>query len=345
MDNPLQRENQWREEEITREIRSRIVAWCEGERLNKENGQVLKTRIERFSRDFGRMALGDDMKGWECGIAQILDTSNSKVCRYLPYILTAYMYNYRRGVLYTRLGEKRNPVKEFHDALNKERQRGEYLNFSNDAYLGIKEMPGKPLLFLETMLLGVQYEENITPSEEDKAIIDAYARQFVLPKMKASEMMMLSLCGPAKDIKENNRCALSHSALDIADWFLGWYNAWTHGETKVEIDWVWSFLLLYGRLFGIEDELWGNQENWEKMFSDTVSEIKKGKAKKESLSRRIETELENEYYEMKSRLKQEKEILRLTPMPQRGDEEKIAEIKSVLTRLNPAINECEDDEV
>ena len=342
----LQRKSKWREAAITEAIRERIVSWCEGARLDAGNGRILQTRIESFSRDFGTKALGNDMRGWECGLAQILDVSNPKICRYLPYILPAYMYNFRRP--YTCLVEKHDPIKEFCSELNKKRQKGEYLNFSNDEFLGIKEMEGKPLLFFEKMLPKVKYGKSVKPSEEPKEHKSAratYARRFVLPKMKASEVMMLSVCAPDIDIKKDNRIALSYSAVDIADWFLGWYYTCTHSSIGIKIDWVWSFLLLYRRLYGIKDELWVDKDSWEELFSDALHEINEEKPQMEDLSRKIKAELEDKYYMMKLRLKQEKEILNLSKMSQKEYEGKIAEMKSAIARQNPSINECEEDDV
>ena len=53
-------------------------------------------------REFQRLQLRsqldfyDELKGWECGLYQVLDISRREICEMLPILLTAYMYNYVR---------------------------------------------------------------------------------------------------------------------------------------------------------------------------------------------------------------------------------------------------------
>lgn len=38
----------------------------------------------------------DELSGWECGLYQVLDIRQQRICEMLPCLLTAYMYNYVR---------------------------------------------------------------------------------------------------------------------------------------------------------------------------------------------------------------------------------------------------------
>lgn len=42
--------------------------------------------------------LHDRLDGWECGLYQVLDISREDICKALPILLTAYCYNYARGI-------------------------------------------------------------------------------------------------------------------------------------------------------------------------------------------------------------------------------------------------------
>lgn len=44
------------------------------------------------------LACYDALDGWECGLYQILDIGREDICRILPVLLTAYCYNYARGI-------------------------------------------------------------------------------------------------------------------------------------------------------------------------------------------------------------------------------------------------------
>ena len=51
--------------------------------------------IRQFNKDTGleyQQSLG--VRGWECGISQMVDLTKSSVCKVLPFILSAYLYNF-----------------------------------------------------------------------------------------------------------------------------------------------------------------------------------------------------------------------------------------------------------
>ena len=51
--------------------------------------------IRQFNRDTGltnQQSLG--IRGWECGMCQMVDLTKSSVCKVLPFILCAYLYNF-----------------------------------------------------------------------------------------------------------------------------------------------------------------------------------------------------------------------------------------------------------
>ena len=64
--------------------------------LPKEVSQSTRYLVERFYYYYGKKRIKDmGLLGWECGLGQILDIRDQRIAAILPYLLTAYMYNFR----------------------------------------------------------------------------------------------------------------------------------------------------------------------------------------------------------------------------------------------------------
>ena len=77
-------------------IQLRMEQWG-GSNIWLETDAVRSTQkcFSDFYRYFGKKNLSDlEIDGWECGLGQILDLTDPRICKVLPYLLTAYMYNF-----------------------------------------------------------------------------------------------------------------------------------------------------------------------------------------------------------------------------------------------------------
>lgn len=106
-------------------IVSRLLNWGQnntvnGELFTDENGwlpkevsQTTRYLVERFYFYYGKKRIKDmGLLGWECGLGQILDIRDQRIAAILPYLLTAYMYNFRSCKYLTGfLSEKNFPPK------------------------------------------------------------------------------------------------------------------------------------------------------------------------------------------------------------------------------------------
>ena len=77
------------------DIRSRLLDWENGLWLKNTDGlfKILNEFDGRFFSD-KYLLEGTGLLGWGCGLCQILDLSNKNICRVLPYLLTAYLFNF-----------------------------------------------------------------------------------------------------------------------------------------------------------------------------------------------------------------------------------------------------------
>ena len=80
-------------------IRERLLLWgCDPDDgwLPDDIANVTQRLISRFYYYYGKSKISQmGLAGWECGLGQILDTRNERIVELLPYLLTAYMFNYR----------------------------------------------------------------------------------------------------------------------------------------------------------------------------------------------------------------------------------------------------------
>ncbi len=90
---------------ITQKIYRRLLDWgCSAAHSNNRSAR-LDTRevaitweiFNRFCQGYGKGKFINEIdgtQGWKCGLGQILDIRQKEILEVLPYILTAYMYNF-----------------------------------------------------------------------------------------------------------------------------------------------------------------------------------------------------------------------------------------------------------
>lgn len=90
------------ENQIAASVYSRLCDWGEYKWLGDDDEEVegktkperLKSCFEKFYYYIGKKKVPPGIKNWECGLGQILGGLDDKAESVLPYILTAYMYNF-----------------------------------------------------------------------------------------------------------------------------------------------------------------------------------------------------------------------------------------------------------
>lgn len=75
-------------------ITRRLGRWSRGRWL--DHTDLFAEILERFRREFIQdYALETNcLENWECGLGQIVDLQDDNICSLLPYLLTAYIYNF-----------------------------------------------------------------------------------------------------------------------------------------------------------------------------------------------------------------------------------------------------------
>ena len=78
-------------------IKERLYAWgSDDEWLPQNTAENIRTLIQRFYYYYGKNPIIEmGLTGWECGLGQMLNTLDERIVAILPYLLTAYMYNFR----------------------------------------------------------------------------------------------------------------------------------------------------------------------------------------------------------------------------------------------------------
>lgn len=135
-----------------------------------EEDAVRRTRkcFSDFYRYFGKKGLNDlEIDGWECGLGQILDLNDSRICIALPYLLTAYMYNFSASK-----NEKyvRNFVKTVLQA-----QR----TYKDDRFFGVKYFPDTSSSYGLGKFLS---KEILLDDPEGQKRVQSFSERFQFPK-------------------------------------------------------------------------------------------------------------------------------------------------------------------
>lgn len=91
-------------------IDRRVDDWAHHSMISAEQGQELKSCIAKFynktkkigdvikkSRKMKTTLSAEKLTGWECGLCQMIDITNKDVCELLPFLLTAYIYNFPKN--------------------------------------------------------------------------------------------------------------------------------------------------------------------------------------------------------------------------------------------------------
>lgn len=122
-------------QKIQESVYSRLIAWAKKTSFSEDIMKYSQTVVRQFCEN----GAGDTIEnGWQCGLGQMLDLREEVVCKTVPYMLTAYMYNY--GL----------PRKDFVRAFVEDRtEHGKGTDFSQDELFGIS------ILKKETKQLGI----------------------------------------------------------------------------------------------------------------------------------------------------------------------------------------------
>lgn len=117
-------------QKIQESVYGRLIAWATEKEETKEEEKKVMQYSQTVVRQFCENGAGDAIEnGWQCGLGRMLDLREEVVCKAVPYMLTAYMYNY--GL----------PRKGFVRAFVKDRtEHGEGTDFSQDELFGISKL-------------------------------------------------------------------------------------------------------------------------------------------------------------------------------------------------------------
>ena len=92
-------------------IKERLQAWGEdSEWLPPDVATNIQLLIKRCYYYYGKRTVTEmGLLNWECGLGQMLNTRDERIVAILPYLLTAYMFNFRSAKYITSFIEKRLP--------------------------------------------------------------------------------------------------------------------------------------------------------------------------------------------------------------------------------------------
>lgn len=82
-------------------IYNRLERWANDEWIDDTEDffKILERFREEYIHNYSREI--DCLENWECGLCQIIDLQDENVCALLPYLLTAYVYNFPRNKFVT----------------------------------------------------------------------------------------------------------------------------------------------------------------------------------------------------------------------------------------------------
>jgi len=153
-------------DESIKAIQQRMEQWG-GSHVWLDESAVQETRkcFSDFYRYFGKKELKDlEIDGWECGLGQILNLKDSRICKVLPFILTAYMYNFS-------ITKNEKFVRGFIKRIDPS-----YLSHNDDFFFGGKAFDGGEDYGIGGFLNG--------SIKLDSRVIEEFAKRFRFPETK-----------------------------------------------------------------------------------------------------------------------------------------------------------------
>ena len=110
--------------------------------LSKEISKALRTLILDFYKNYKKETAKDiGLTEWECGLGQILDISDERISKILPYLLTSYMYNHinsENSYKYFKSFIEEEPF--FYDSQRKEKGYEAKRNVNNDYFFAARSI-------------------------------------------------------------------------------------------------------------------------------------------------------------------------------------------------------------
>lgn len=79
---------------ISDAVYNRLRDWGYLKLLPQEKVRITQKCFATFYKRIGKKGLIQKIRGWDCALGQILDIDNPQMFRVIPYMLTAYMYNF-----------------------------------------------------------------------------------------------------------------------------------------------------------------------------------------------------------------------------------------------------------
>lgn len=143
--------------------------------------ELVRDYVETYNLE---RELLDQLPGWTCALGQIIDTDDARAVTKLPYILTAYIYNFgepatvrdREGSNRTGNTNRNRYVYSYLQKIEDERK-----DFKNDEFLGVKradDNPKKECVGIGCLLNGAfPYEDG-----RQRSKLKALAGNFVFPE-------------------------------------------------------------------------------------------------------------------------------------------------------------------
>lgn len=143
--------------------------------------ELVRDYVETYNLE---RELLDQLPGWTCALGQIIDTDDDKVVTKLPYILTAYIYNFGEpATVRDREGSNRagntNRNRYVYSYLQK--IENERKDFTNDEFFGVS--PGHNRPKEERVGIGALFNEEFHSEDaRQRSKLKALAGNFVFPE-------------------------------------------------------------------------------------------------------------------------------------------------------------------
>ena len=278
-----------KEERLFDCLQCRLEDWAyQGKWLDAKQIRPLRGRVRNFVRAYGKNRPYKELAGWDCALGQLFDLTQKEVYNAIPYLLTAYMYNYFcANLMDPEKNMKGLSQVSFASCIKSYTAKiPDGYDFKDEVYFGMK--PGK--ISLPDDPIGALLNGRECDSLQ-------FEGDYILPKMSMRQnsfffdtimpLKCVSKFDEHLDFLESQNCVESpivwekqkEAKLYISKWeyfpleffrvFAVWFRLWTEiksPNSEYWIDPVECVILMYKNFFGLSQFNWETQNEWEKLF-------------------------------------------------------------------------------
>lgn len=199
-------------QKITNSIYTRLIAWGNQEWLSQKTVAATAKCFSKFYKEVGKKGVIEKIRGWDCALGQILDIDNAQIFSVLPYILTAYMYNFGEPFgLRGKKGKNNRFVKRYTEPLLQTMD----LNYEDSTFFGASPLSKTQVDGVGKLLAG-EFNTDLT---REKKRLELLAHNFVFPETieiaKANGVFIVP--NTDDDIEEFERLCKLRKLVDLED--------------------------------------------------------------------------------------------------------------------------------